>query len=45
MAFSVLKSVGGFVSFLEVEQEANKQGIYVRSGSLCNPGGLATHLQ
>ena len=30
---------------MEVEKEADRHGIFVRSGSLCNPGGLATNLE
>lgn len=44
IAFNIQKPVGGLVSFLDVEKEADKHAIYIRSGSLCNPGGLATHL-
>jgi molybdenum cofactor sulfurtransferase len=45
IAFNVQKSNGGFVKFMDVESEANKQDIYLRSGSLCNPGGTASYLQ
>ncbi|KAK4497069.1 hypothetical protein PRZ48_011518 [Zasmidium cellare] len=45
IAFNIQKPTGGLVSFMEVEKEADAQGIYVRSGSLCNPGGLATNLE
>lgn len=45
IAFNIQKSAGGLVSFMEFEKEADRQGIYVRSGSLCNPGGIATNLQ
>lgn len=45
IAFNIQKAAGGLVSFMDFEKEADSQGIYVRSGSLCNPGGLATNLQ
>ncbi|KXT10259.1 hypothetical protein AC579_6611 [Pseudocercospora musae] len=44
IAFNVQKSIGGLVSYMDVEREANEKDIYVRSGSLCNPGGFATYL-
>lgn len=45
IAFNIQKAAGGLVSFMDFEKEADRKGIYVRSGSLCNPGGLATSLQ
>lgn len=45
IAFNIQKDRGGLVKYYEVEKEANAQGIHVRSGSLCNPGGTATYLQ
>ncbi|EME77934.1 uncharacterized protein MYCFIDRAFT_191255 [Pseudocercospora fijiensis CIRAD86] len=45
IAFNIQKFSGGLVSYMEVEKEANEQDIYVRSGSLCNPGGFATFLK
>lgn len=45
IAFNIQKASGGLVSFIDFEKEADRQSIYVRSGSLCNPGGLATSLQ
>ncbi|KAI9667871.1 MAG: hypothetical protein M1821_000690 [Bathelium mastoideum] len=35
----------GYVGYADVERAANARGLYVRSGSLCNPGGMATHLR
>lgn len=44
IAFNVLKSDGSLIPYTEVEKLANGHGIYIRSGSLCNPGGMATYL-
>lgn len=44
VAFNVQSQDGNLVGFEEVEEAANKKDIYVRSGSLCNPGGTATYL-
>lgn len=44
IAFNVQKSDGSLVGFEEVEEAADNRNIYVRSGSLCNPGGVATYL-
>ena len=44
IAFYVLEATGAPVGYEEVEKAADAQGIYVRSGSLCNPGGVATYL-
>ena len=44
VAFNVLKSDGSLVPYGEVEKAADNRNIYVRSGSLCNPGGVATYL-
>lgn len=45
IAFNVLKADGNLVGYEEVEEAADERNIYVRSGSLCNPGGVATYLQ
>jgi molybdenum cofactor sulfurtransferase len=45
IAFNVLKSDGSLVPYTEVEKAANGHDIYIRSGSLCNPGGMATYLE
>ncbi|KAF2718023.1 PLP-dependent transferase [Polychaeton citri CBS 116435] len=45
VAFNVQRSDGSLVGFEEVEQAADDRCIYVRSGSLCNPGGVATYLE
>ncbi|KAF2772366.1 PLP-dependent transferase [Teratosphaeria nubilosa] len=44
IAFNVQKADGTMVGFEDVEQAADDRNIYVRSGSLCNPGGVATYL-
>lgn len=44
VAFNVLKADGSLHGYAEVERAADAQNIYVRSGSLCNPGGMATYL-
>jgi molybdenum cofactor sulfurtransferase len=44
-AFNVLNSSGALIGYAQVERAADAQNIYVRSGSLCNPGGMATYLE
>lgn len=44
IAFNVLRSDGSLVGYEEVEEAADERNIFVRSGSLCNPGGVATYL-
>lgn len=44
IAFNVQCPNGHLIGFEEVEEAANERQIYVRSGSLCNPGGVATYL-
>lgn len=44
LALNILRADGGLVGHKDVERCANEHNIYVRSGSLCNPGGVATHL-
>ncbi|KAK0818342.1 hypothetical protein LTR75_002655 [Friedmanniomyces endolithicus] len=44
VAFNVQLADGSMVPYEEVEEAADDQGIFVRSGSLCNPGGMATYL-
>lgn len=44
VAFNVLRSDGSLVGYEDVEGAADDRNIYVRSGSLCNPGGVATYL-
>jgi molybdenum cofactor sulfurtransferase len=44
LALSILRADGSLVGHKEVEHQANEHNVYVRSGSLCNPGGVATYL-
>jgi molybdenum cofactor sulfurtransferase len=44
IAMSVLRPDGVPVGYDEVEREANKNNIFIRSGAMCNPGGIATYL-
>ncbi|KAL4798484.1 pyridoxal phosphate-dependent transferase [Aspergillus venezuelensis] len=41
IALSVLDPFGTIHGYADVEREADKEGIYLRSGSVCNPGGMA----
>lgn len=45
IAFNVQRPDGSLVPYSEVERAADAKGIYVRSGGLCNPGGIASHLK
>lgn len=44
IAFNVQHADGSLVGFEDVEEAADDRNIFVRSGSLCNPGGVATYL-
>lgn len=44
VAFNVQHADGSLVGFEDVEEAADERNIFVRSGSLCNPGGVATYL-
>ncbi|TKX24812.1 molybdenum cofactor sulfurase [Elsinoe australis] len=44
MAFNVVDPKGRLWGYDDVEAMLNDSGIYVRSGSLCNPGGMASYL-
>lgn len=44
IAFNVLRPDGTPHGFKDVERAADARNIYVRSGSHCNPGGIANHL-
>jgi hypothetical protein len=44
VAFNVKQADGSFVGYQDVEKAADAQRIYVRSGGLCNPGGVALYL-
>ena len=43
-AFNVVRADGSLVGYEDVEEAADERNIFVRSGSLCNPGGMATYL-
>jgi len=44
IAFNVRNSQGGWVGKSNVEKLANARGIELRTGGVCNPGGIATYL-
>jgi molybdenum cofactor sulfurtransferase len=44
IAFNIQCADGELVRFTEVEKLADENGIYIRSGGLCNPGGIANFL-
>jgi molybdenum cofactor sulfurtransferase len=44
LALNILQADGTLVGHKDVERRASDCNIYVRSGSLCNPGGVAAHL-
>jgi len=45
IAFNLRDKMGNYVSNSEVEKLGIVQGIQFRTGGLCNPGGIATHLR
>ncbi|KAI6792944.1 PLP-dependent transferase [Hortaea werneckii] len=45
IAMNIQLADGTLVGFEEVEEAADERNIYIRSGSLCNPGGVATYLE
>lgn len=45
IAFNLRNSKSGWVSNTEVEKLANIRNIQLRSGGLCNPGGIASSLE
>ncbi|KAF2397014.1 PLP-dependent transferase [Trichodelitschia bisporula] len=44
VAFNVLHGDGTLVPYGDVEREADARGVYVRSGGMCNPGGVQKYL-
>ncbi|KAH9891388.1 pyridoxal phosphate-dependent transferase [Xylariomycetidae sp. FL2044] len=44
VAFNIIRSNGHYVPYSDVEKAANSARIYVRSGGVCNPGGIFTAL-
>jgi molybdenum cofactor sulfurtransferase len=45
VAFNLRNSYGAWVSNTEFERLASVRNFHVRSGGLCNPGGVATYLK
>lgn len=45
IAFNIQRRDGSLVVYEEVEKAADMRQMYVRSGNLCNPGGVATYLE
>lgn len=45
LAFNVLTDDGTLIPYSEVEALADQRHIFVRSGGLCNPGGIASFLR
>ncbi|KAF2150297.1 PLP-dependent transferase, partial [Myriangium duriaei CBS 260.36] len=45
IAFNVRAASGQMIGYQDVEKNANKHSIFLRSGQLCNPGGVATYLE
>lgn len=44
IACNIMRADGTLVGYADVEEAADDRSIYIRSGSLCNPGGVATYL-
>jgi len=44
VAFNLRCGDGSYVSYVDVEEDADEHDIYLRSGGLCNAGGIATYL-
>ncbi|KAH8203618.1 hypothetical protein TruAng_002251 [Truncatella angustata] len=44
VAFNVRKADGQYLPYSDVERLANAAGIYIRSGGVCNPGGIFSAL-
>lgn len=45
VAFNVVNQNGNYIGHSTVESLANEKQIYLRSGGLCNPGGIAGYLR
>lgn len=45
IAFNIMKANGNLIGYEDVETAADERNIFVRSGSLCNPGGVASYLK
>ncbi|KAK4454614.1 molybdenum cofactor sulfurase [Podospora aff. communis PSN243] len=44
VAFNVHNSLGAWISLSEVEKLANLKGFHIRTGGVCNPGGISAAL-
>jgi selenocysteine lyase/cysteine desulfurase len=44
VSFLVFTPEGSFITSHEVEKAANEYKVYLRAGSMCNPGGIVTYL-
>ncbi|KAI1820742.1 PLP-dependent transferase [Xylaria intraflava] len=40
IAFNIVRPDGSYIPYTEVERVANDAGFYIRSGGVCNPGGI-----
>ncbi|KUI52548.1 Molybdenum cofactor sulfurase [Cytospora mali] len=45
IAFNLQDEDGAYIPYSDVERIANENGVYVRSGGICCPGGLFTALE
>lgn len=45
IAFNILRQDSSLVPYTAVESAADSEKIYVRSGAMCNAGGIATYLK
>ncbi|KAJ4297191.1 hypothetical protein N0V88_004109 [Collariella sp. IMI 366227] len=44
IAFNIRNSLGAWVSLTEIEKLATLKGFHIRTGGVCNPGGIASAL-
>lgn len=44
IAFNLYRADGSKIAYSHIETTADEAGIFLRSGAMCNPGGMATHL-
>jgi len=44
IAFNIRNNLGAWVSLAEVEKLASLKGFHIRTGGVCNPGGIASAL-
>lgn len=44
VAFNLRRGDGSYISYVDIEEDADAHDIYLRSGGLCNAGGIATYL-